>query len=66
MIQRLEDFLGNRAQPLLAQGTAITPRLSESFNPRLNAYRLSTHTTNRGLAYPIASPHRSSWMVQEC
>ena len=28
MNQRLEDFLGSRAQPLLAQGTAITPRLS--------------------------------------
>jgi len=32
----------------------------------LNAYTLSTCTTNRRLVYLAASPHRSTQVVPEC
>ena len=69
MNQRLEDFLGNRAQPLLAQGTAITTQLS--------AWTYLRASTPTGLAptqpivgwptpfRPLIAHHRWYWNVDQ-
>ena len=41
-------------------GLAVTPQLSGSFTPHLNAYKLGTGSSSRRPTYPSASPHRSN------
>ena len=44
-------------------GLAITPQLSWSFNPSLNAYKFGTGTSNRRPTYPAVSPLRSNTLT---
>jgi hypothetical protein len=66
MLHRLADFLGNLVRPLLALRHRRHGSVSDSgLTYRLHRpYRLEPQSI-KGLAYQIASSHRSTYLVRE-